>query len=176
MEFNELVESRRSIRCYAEGGNPDAEAVRQMISCALEAPSWKNSETGRYYVAIDGELRRAVDECLPEFNRNSSKNAAYVVTAFEKGIAGFNTPDQPTNELGNEWGAYDLGLQNAYFCLKARELGYDTLIMGIRDATGLRKVFSIPDSQEVVAVLAVGKRGKEPSKPTRKCVSEVSNL
>lgn len=47
--------------------------------------------------------------------------------------------------MGNGWGCYDLGLQNENFVLKAAELGYGTLIMGLRDGEQLRKVLDIPE-------------------------------
>ena len=151
-----LVESRRSIRAYKEGTTISPEDLEAMIECAGQAPSWKNSQTGRYYVIRDEQkLAQFRANTLPEFNRDRSANAAaLIVTAFEKDQAGFNPEGKPDNELGNHWGAYDLGLQNQLLILKARELGYDTLIMGIRDADAIRKELNIPDSQEIVSVIA----------------------
>ena len=57
---------------------------------------------------------------------------------------GFNDDGQPINELGNGWGCYDLGLHNMLFLLKAKEMGLDTLVMGIRDAQKLREVLEEP--------------------------------
>jgi len=71
------------------------------------------------------------------------------------------------------WGAYDLGLQNENLCLKARELGLDTLIMGIRDESALKNILDIPDNVQVAAVIALGYRNTEPKMPLRKELSEV---
>lgn len=167
MEFQKLVESRRSVREYVSGAS--VSDVNTMIACAQEAPSWKNSQTARYYVAASEDVVGKISEkALPEFNANSSKNATLVITTFEKTRAGFNREGVADNELGDEWGAYDLGLNNMLFCLKAKELGYDTLIMGIRDGAALREILEIPDSQEVVAVIAVGKSNVEMQRPKRK--------
>ena len=163
MEFSELVETRRSCRSYVEAqvNNSDIETI---IKTALMAPSWKNSETGRYYVATTNEAIEAVYNCLPDFNKASSKNAAYIVTSFKKGISG-NGDDN--------WGSYDLGLQNSYLILKAKELGYDTLIMGLRDEDGLRKFFNIPDDEIMLPVIAIGKKNGELVIKPRKELSEV---
>ena len=59
---------------------------------------------------------------------------------------------------------------------KAKELGLDTLIMGIRDAQKLRELLSIPDSQEVVSVIAVGYGEATPPKPKRKEVADVARF
>lgn len=170
MEFQKLVESRRSIRAYKEGTGISEDVIKTIIDCAKQAPSWKNSQTARYY-AVTGKdtLDRVKAEALPEFNANNCKNApALIVTTFEKTRSGFNREGAAENELGDEWGAYDLGLNNALFVLKAKELGYDSLIMGIRDGAKLREILSIPDSQEVVAVIALGERDVEPEMPKRK--------
>ena len=52
MEFSKLLEERRSIRDYESGVGINKEDVEKMIYAAQQAPSWKNSETGRYYVAL----------------------------------------------------------------------------------------------------------------------------
>lgn len=170
MEFKELIEARRSIRQYAENVTVTADEIKSMICAAQEAPSWKNSQTGRYYAVISPEmLKKVSEECLPEFNRNNSKNAAaLIITAYVANRSGFERDGSPTNELGNEWGAYDLGLQNENLVLAARDIGYDTLIMGIRDSEKLHEMLGIPEDQHVMSVIAVGKRAAEPQKPARK--------
>ena len=49
MEFQNLIEKRRSVRKYAEGNTVTKDEILSMIKAAQEAPSWKNSQTGRYY-------------------------------------------------------------------------------------------------------------------------------
>ena len=72
------------------------------------------------------EAVAAVRNALPLFNQKSTNNAAaYIVCTYEKEISGF-TKGEADNELGDKWGAYDLGLQNAYLILKAKELGLDS--------------------------------------------------
>ena len=78
-----------------------------------------------------------------------------------------------TNEVGDGWGAYDNGLSNAYFILKAREQGFDTLIMGMRDSDALRTLFGIPDNEQVMAVISLGKRASDPRRPDRKPIDEI---
>ncbi len=178
MEFQEVVLSRRSIRSYKEGVKVTEAEMKEMIACAQQAPSWKNSQTGRYYVATsETAMAKIAAEALPEFNAANCRNAsALIVTTFEKTRAGFTREGVAENELGDEWGAYDLGLQNALLVLKAREMGYDTLIMGIRDGAALRGILSIPDSQEVVAVIAVGKRVDDVAAPKRKPTEDVAKF
>lgn len=176
MEFSRLAVERRSVRAYEAGQVIDKAVLEEIITTTLQAPTWKNTETGRYYIANSEEMMGKVRDCLPGFNQNSTANAsAYIVTTYVKNVSGF-TQGQPDNELGNEWGAYDLGLQNAYMLLKAKEMGYDSLIMGLRDADAIREVLDIPEEEIVFAVIALGKREGEPVIRRRKTVDDVAKF
>lgn len=171
MEFTELIKVRRSVRSYVDSAVPE-EDVRKIVEAAQQAPSWKNSQTARYYVANTPESIEKLSSALPAFNQASSKGAALVVTTFVKDTSGF-TAGTAENELSNKWGAYDLGLANAYFILAAKEYGYDTLIMGIRDAAAIRQLFGIPKTEQITAVLALGKGTADGVFKPRKDVDEV---
>ena len=174
MEFEELVKERRSVRSYKEAEvSPDD--LKEIVRCALMAPSWKNSETGRYHAALSKEAIEAVGDCLPEFNRNRTKNASYIVVSFKKDISGFNE-GKPCDPNGNILGGYDLGLQNAYLLLKAKEMGYDTLVMGLRDDNRLREILDIPEDEIIMAVLAIGKRNVDPDLRPRLDVEEILKI
>lgn len=178
MEYAQLLESRRSIRKYKPGMQISEDQIKVMIDAAIQAPTWKNSQTGRYYVAIsEDKINYLRNQCLPSFNATSCENAvALIITAYETKRAGFERDGNPTNELGDKWGVYDLGLQNENLILKARETGYDTLIMGIRDADKIRSGFDIPESQEIVAVIAVGVRENDADKPKRKTPDDITRF
>lgn len=170
MEFQTLLESRRSVRAYEAGKSVTKEQIAQLVQAGIEAPSWKNSQTARYYCVLeDASRERFAKECLPEFNANSTKNAAaYVVTTFVANRSGFDREGNPDNECGNGWGFFDLGMHNENFILKAKELGLDTLVMGIRDGAAIRDMLHIPETETVAAVIAVGYGAAEPARPKRK--------
>ena len=171
MEFKELIACRRSVRHY-ESAVPH-EALEAILKAAQLAPSWKNQQTARCYAVETPEtleeFRAAV---LPSFNRNSSAKAALIVTTYVKGNVGFND-GVPVNEIGNGWGAYDLGLHDAYLILAAKNAGYDTLIMGIRDGDAIRARLGIPENEEIMSVIAIGKAAEEPAARPRKELDEV---
>lgn len=175
MELTTAMKNRRSIRTYKEGKTVDKSTVEALIQAAQLAPSWKNSQTARYYAILSTEkIQEVAEQALPEFNRNNCKNAgALIVTTFVKNRAGFDREGNPDNELGNEWGAYDLGLANQNLLLKATELGLGTLVMGIRDAQVLRTALNIPDDQIVVSVISVGEADVDPEMPKRKDVDAI---
>lgn len=171
--FDDIVASRRSVRDYDASKSISREEVMELIKCAQEAPSWANQQPSKYYVAMSPEKVAAVKELVGEGNkRNTAGAPVMIVSTYVKSRSGFFR-NNPANEIGDGWGAYDNGLSNAYFILKARERGFDTLIMGMRDSDALRKLFAIPDDECVMAVISLGYRASDPNRPDRKPESEV---
>ena len=145
MEFTKLLEERRSIRAFDPEKHVTAEQIQEIVQAAIQAPSWKNSQTTRYYALVTPEkVEKFSAKCLPE--------------------------------VGNGWGYYDLGLHDENLILRARELGLDTLIMGIRDEKAIREALSIPENELLGAVIAVGYRAINPDKPKRKTVDDILKL
>lgn len=171
--FDDIVASRRSIRDYDASKTISQEEVMDLIKCAQEAPSWANQQPSKYYVAMSEDKVAAVKNLVGEGNkRNTAGAPVMIVSTYVKGRSGFFRGN-PANEIGDGWGAYDNGLSNAYFILKARERGFDTLIMGMRDSDELRKLFAIPDDECIMAVISLGYRASDPNRPDRKPVNEV---
>ena len=171
--FDDIVASRRSVRDYEAGTTISEAQVRTLIATSMEAPTWANTQTTRYYVAMSEEKVAAVKELIGQGNARNNANApVMIVSTFVKGQSGFGRGNQ-ANEVGDGWGAYDNGLSNAYFILKAREQGFDTLIMGMRDSDGLRKLFDIPENEQVMAVISLGKRASDPRRPDRKPIDDI---
>ena len=174
--FDEIVAMRRSVRDYKEGTTISEAQVRNLIATAIEAPSWANTQTTRYYMAMDPAKVAAVKELVGAGNaRNTAIAPVMIVSNIVKDQTGFGRCNQ-ANEIGNGWGAYDNGLSNAYFILKAREQGFDTLIMGMRDSDSLRKLFKIPETEEVMAVISLGYRASDPNRPARKTIEDIAKF
>ena len=62
MEFNQTVMARRSLRAYEEGKTVEKAQIEELIRFAQMAPSWKNSQTGRYYVVMSPEMLEKVEK------------------------------------------------------------------------------------------------------------------
>ncbi len=52
-------------------------------------------------------------------------------------------------------------------------MGFDTLIMGMRDAEGLRQLFAIPENETIMAVISLGYRAGEPNRPERRPLDNI---
>lgn len=178
MELDGVLRQRRSMRKYQPGRKVTREQVEEMLKAAILAPSWKNSQTSRYYVVMTDDMVMQVKEkCLPSFNQiNSGDAPVLIVTSFVKDRSGYERDGTPSNELGNGWGCYDLGMHNENMILKAKDLGLDTLVMGIRDAGRLREMLSIGEDEEVVSVIAVGYGNAQSEMPKRKDIQEIARF
>ncbi|MBQ3440657.1 MAG: nitroreductase family protein [Bacteroidales bacterium] len=170
--FDEVLISRRSVRSYDPAKAISEAEVRALLTAAQEAPSWANQEPTKYYVAIGVEKRLALLDMVGGNKDRVAGAPVLIVSTFEKGKSGFFR-GQPANEVGDGWGAYDNGLSNAYLVLKARAMGFDTLIMGMRDSEAIRAEFDIPETEAVMAVIALGYRAEEPSRPARRELDEI---
>lgn len=175
MKLNNILKDRRSIRkfCNKEVKRDD---INEMIQAGIYAPSWKNSQTARYYV-IESKavLEKFKESCLEGYNQSNVESApVIIVSTFVSNRSGFDREGNAFDSLGNGWGCYDLGMHNQNFVLKATELGIDTLVMGIRNEEAIKNLLEISDSETLVTVIAVGYRDIEPEMPKRKSVEDIT--
>ena len=173
MEFNTLIAERRSVRKFSSA--PNHEELVEILNAARMAPSWKNSQTTRWYAVENQEKLEQIRLALHAVNQQKVTNATLIVSTYVCDIAGF-TKGEADNEVGNGWGAYDLGLHDAYLILAAKNAGYDTLIMGLRDADKIRSALSIREDEEIFSVIAIGKRAEEPALRPRKPLEDIVNF
>ena len=170
--LDDLFLTRRSIRAYEPGRTISEAQVRELLAAAQNAPSWANQQPSKYYVAISPEKHAAVLD-LVGGNKDRVANAPMmIVSTFEKGKSGFFRGN-PANDAGDFWGAYDNGLSNCYLILKARDMGFDTLIMGMRESDKLRELFDIPEEEMIMAVIALGYRAQEPTMPVHRPLDDI---
>ena len=175
VSFDEVLNTRRSVRSYDASKKISETEVRELLTATQEAPSWANQQPTKYYVAISEDKVAAVQD-LVGGNKDRIKDApVLIVSTFERGKSGFFQGNQ-TNEVGDGWGAYDNGLSNCYLILKARAMGFDTLIMGMRDADELRKLFDIPENETIMAVISLGYRAGEPNRPERRSLDDIAKF
>lgn len=176
MELNKCIYERRSIRKYKDAEITNEE-IEELIKSAQMAPSWKNSQTARFFVAKSKEYKAKIVDALPDFNKDRAKDASVViVTAVLKGISGYTQEGESATHLGHGFQCFDNGLAVENLCLKAYEMGYGTLIMGLYNEKMVRDVFEIPENMDIVALVALGKADISPSAPQRKEIKEILTI
>ena len=173
--LDEVFASRRSIRAYEAGKTISEAEVRELLTATQNAPSWANMQPSKYYIAIGEEKRQAVLEMIGGNKERVINAPVLIVSTFETGKSGFFR-GEPVDATGDLWGAYDNGLSNAYLVLKARAMGFDTLIMGMRYADQLRTLFDIPENETILAVIALGYRAQEPNTPVHRPLDEIAKF
>lgn len=175
MEFLNVLKERRSIRAYKDE-EIDKEVICDLIKNAQLAPSWKNSQTARYYVAHSKEARQRLLECLPDFNRERTEKAsAFIVTSVVHGISGYSRDGSGTH-LGIGFECFDNGLAVQNLLLSAQHKGLGTLVMGLYDEGAIREMFQIPNSENIVVVIALGVSDISPDMPARKSLDEILTI
>ena len=170
--FEEVLTSRRSVRSYDPTKKISEAEVRTLLTAAQEAPSWANQEPTKYYVAIGEEKRLALLEMIGGNKDRVADAPVLIVSTFEMQKSGFFR-GQPANDVGDFWGAYDNGLANAYLVLQARAMGFDTLIMGMRESDKIRAEFDIPENECIMGVISLGYRAQEPNRPVRRELDDI---
>ena len=172
--FDDVVATRRSVREFDASKVISEEEVRTLVATAQEAPSWTNSQPSRYYAVISAEKVDAMRELIGDWNKKNTEGArVFIVSTFVKGQSGFRRDGEPANEVGEGWGAYDNGLSDAHLILKARAMGFDTLIMGGRNADAIRALLEIPQEETIMAAIALGYRVADPQRPARKPLDDI---
>ena len=71
MEFQTLLESRRSVRSYDASKTVTREQIKEIVEAGILAPSWKNSQTARYYCVIDEAAKEKKYNSQVDIGRDS---------------------------------------------------------------------------------------------------------
>ena len=175
MELKNAILGRRSIRKYAPC-EVKKEEIEELVRLAQAAPSWKNSQTARYYVAHSKEMRQRLLNCLHDFNKERTSNAsAFIVTTVVHGISGYSSSGRETH-LGNGFECFDNGLAVQNLLLSATEKGLGSLVMGLYNEQAIRELFGIPETENIVVVLALGYADISPDMPERKSIDEILTI
>lgn len=173
MELVECIAQRRSIREYTAEPVSN-ETIEGLIAVASYAPSWKNSQTVRYVLVRNPELKENIaDDCVLGFASNAkiirNAPALILVTTLAK-RAGYERDGSFTTSKGTHWESFDAGIATQTLCLAAHNEGLGTVIMGIYDERKVIDVVGIPEGQTVAAMVAIGYPAQQPAMPPRKDV------
>lgn len=174
MTAKECIIGRRSIRRFTN--EPVShELLEQIVETASFAPSWKNTQVTRY-IAVEGEMKAKLAACTTTWPGNGAimESAPMVVAVtVVTGRSGFEKDGSFSTGKGDSWQMYDAGVASEAFCLAAYEQGLGTVIMGLYDEADVTKLLEIPDTQELVALIALGYPAQSPDAPKRKTVTDL---
>lgn len=174
MNVIECINTRRSIRKFTEE-SVSHDTIQKIVEAASMAPSWKNTQITRYTVIESKELKDKITaEATIPFNAATINCAAAVVAvSVVKNRCGFERDGSFSTVKKDSWQMFDAGVAVQTFCLAAHEYGIGSVIMGIFDYDKVAEMIEMPDTQEMVALIAIGHPAEEPEAPKRKTVEDL---
>ncbi len=145
MEFQELIHARYSVRKYAD--RPvEEDKLQAVLAAGAAAPTAKNQQPQRIYVLESPEALakiRAITRC--------AFNAPTVLLICGDRQAAWTNPFNDRNSA-----EMDCSIVTTQMMLQATELGLGTCWVCWFDTEETRRAFSIPEEQEVLALLPLG--------------------
>ena len=167
MNFMDLIESRRSVREYAD--RPVArEKIERCLEAARLAPSACNSQPCRFIVVDEPALRQAVARAAlgpaGSFNRFAAAAPLLVAVTVER-----NIHTQIGGLLkGMRYNLIDLGIAAEHFCLQAVEEGLGTCMIGWFGGRRVKRLLGVPRGRKVGLLIAVGYPADGEIKPKKR--------
>ncbi|WP_258359312.1 nitroreductase family protein [Moorella sulfitireducens] len=184
MELYELIKRRRSIRKYETDPVPQ-EVITRILEIATWAPSGLNRQPWRFIVVIGDkkdELARAFREVaeaetMPAGQRSPRKEGLLRFVQILNEAPAIVVALSQTHE---EPGLHKSFLEStaaafSYLLLAATREGLGTCWMTgpLNEEQILRKILSIPDDMELVALTPLGYPDEDPAPKPRKPLEEV---
>lgn len=159
MEAMTAIKSRRSHRKFSDQ-KVTKEVIEEIVEAARFAPSWKNTQTVRYTVIENEDLLNEIsNQCVMGFTFNAktiSGCSALVVLSSVNKMSGYEKDGTFSTTLGLHWQSFDAGIAAQTFCLAAHALGVASVILGIFDENKIKLRCSLPENQDVMALIAIG--------------------
>lgn len=156
MTFNELINSRQSVRRY-QGKPVEREKIEMIIEAVHVAPSACNSQPWRIIIVDEPGLKNEVAKTTFSktiaFNKFAAEAPVIAVLVIEKAklIA------QIGGSIKNmEYPKIDIGIAAAHFCLQAAELGLGTCMIGWFDEKKIQQLLNIPEKRKIGLVITLG--------------------
>lgn len=173
MELKDCIKTRRSIRKF-QSKPVLKEDIATLVETAIYAPSWKNSQVTRYYAVTNREIISQIAEGMPDYNKGATNTApVLIISTVVRMRSGYTRTGEFDSPKGKGWQMYDCALSNSLFCLEAEEMGLGTVIMGIYPEETIEKALEIPETEEVISVIALGYPDEKPNMPKRKEVDAI---
>lgn len=145
MNFKELAGLRYSCKKYAEKAL-ESEKLEYILECGRLAPTAKNLQEQRIYVAKSPAAHAAIDQCTP------CRYGAPVVL-----VVAFNKHDVYTYPGGKrDSGIEDASIVATHLMLAAADAGVDSCWVNNFDPDRLHALLSLPEDEEILMLLDLG--------------------
>jgi nitroreductase len=153
MEFNQVIESRRSIRKFKESSIPD-KVLDKLYGALNLAPSANNNQPYRFIFVKDAEIRKQIVTIA--CHQPSLLDAPLIVVACCDQGKGF-----------------DVAIAVDHLILAATDEGLGTCWIGWIEREEIKKILGIPDNIEVHVIIPIGFANESPEARPRKPLSNL---
>jgi nitroreductase len=147
MDFTTVIQTRRSVRAYADKPIPDA-VLGRVLEAARLAPSACNFQPWRFVVVKDANTRTQLAQMA--HGQHFVAKAPVVIVCCGKRYP------QHYSWIGDDLFLIDLGIAIEHLALAARNEGLGTCWIGSFDDQPIKKLLDIPTDHDVVMMLTVG--------------------
>ena len=169
MEFNEVVENRRSIRAFTDQAvEPDK--LQQILEAANKAPSAGNLQAYEIYVVIDVKKRQEL--AIAALGQGFVASAPLALV--------FCTHPQLTEERYFRRGTQLYTVQDAtiactFAMLAVTNLGLGSVWIGAFDEKGVHQTIGSPERQVPVVILSIGYPAESPNPRKRRHINQLAH-
>jgi nitroreductase len=173
MDLLDTIRLRRSVRKYKKEPVPEA-VLLQIIEAARQAPSWANTQTWRFIIIDDPDIKAGLTETLSSNNpcRAAMMDApSAICLAAQKGVSGLKK-GEPVTDKG-DWFMFDAGIAMEHIALAAWNFGLGTCHVGYFDAKKAEEVLGIPEGYAIVEMTPIGYPDEKPEARPRKPLKEL---
>jgi nitroreductase len=175
MELTEAILKRRSIRKQKPDRISD-DKIQKILEAARWAPSWANTQSWRFVVVRDNEIKEKLAATLGIHNPAAGAiktSPVTLVICAEMGRGSFYGGKAVTDK-GDYWYMFDAGIAMQNICLTAHSLGIGTVIVGLFDAQQAAAALNVPEGYCVVAMTPLGLPAEEGKAPPRRELAEIA--
>lgn len=145
MEFDKVLSERFSVREYKDIP-VEEEKIQAILNAVRLAPTAKNSQPQKIYVAKTKEALEKVDLVTP------NRFGAPVVIM----VCGDKNKACILKSNGRNFLEVDVSIIQTYMMLKATDLGLGSCWIGRFSAEKMQEVFNIPENEVLYGILLVG--------------------
>jgi nitroreductase len=167
MDLHQAVNERRSVRKYQDTHIPP-EVLQRVMDAARRAPSWANTQTTRWIVVTNPELKADLATTLSPGNPSTQaviQAPVVLALCYVKGRSGYYKGEART-VLG-DWGFFDAGLAAANLTLAAAAEGLGTVHVGAMSQELAAQILELPPEVQLVELIPLGYPAVKPDATSR---------
>lgn len=167
MEFEEVLQKRRSVRKFQEKDVPDGK-IKKILELAGLAPSAGNLQAFKVVIVKSETARRKLSEAALNQRSVAETPADLVICAASEESA------VKYGDRGRElYSIQDATIFAAYIQLAATSLGLSSVWVGAFDEEEVAGVLKLEENIKPVAIIPIGYPAEEPGKTRRKSLNEI---